>query len=74
LTTSVNPIATPAHHWWDTLPSSSHRKNSTSRRRMQPLILPKTSVLTTLSVQNIAVSRAGSATELNLYPNSRTRR
>src|SRR5262245_48112828 len=63
LTTSDSPIATPAHHWWLTLPSSSQRKNNTSSSRMQPLTLAKTSVLTTLSVQNIATSSAGTATD-----------
>ena len=74
MTTSDSPIATPAHHWWLTLPSSSQRKNSTSSSRMQPLMLPKTSVLTTLSVQNIATSRAGKATDANENLNSRTSR
>src|SRR3954453_14062000 len=64
LTTSESPIATPAHHWWLTLPSSSQRKNNTSSSRMQPLMLPKTSVLATLSVQNIATSRAGNAADV----------
>ena len=44
-------------------PSSSQRKNSTSSSRMQPLMLVKTSVLVTVSVQNMASSRAGAATE-----------
>src|SRR3954452_13019529 len=72
LTTSESPIATPAHHWWLTLPSSSQRKNNTSSSRMQPLMLPKTSVFTTLSVQNIATRRAGNATDVNENLNSRT--
>src|SRR3977135_1482305 len=74
LTTSDSPIATPAHHWWFTLPSSSPRKNNTSSSRMQPLMLPKTSVLTTLSVQNIATIKAGRATDASEYLNSRTSR
>src|SRR4051794_31477260 len=74
LTTRESPIATPAHHSWFLFPSSSHRKNSTSSSRMQPLILPKTSVLTTLSVQNIATSKAGKATDANENLNSRTSR
>ncbi len=67
-------MATPAHHWSLTLPDSSQRKNSTSASRMQPLMLVKTSVLVTDSVRNIAVSRAGSATEVNEKPNNRTSR
>src|ERR1700752_2732010 len=59
LTTSDNPIDTPAHHWWLTLPSRIQRKNSTSNSSTQPLMLPNTSVLITLSVQNIATSTAG---------------
>ena len=37
-------------------------------------MLPKTSVLTTLSLMNIATRRAGSATESNLKPNRRIRK
>src|SRR6476619_2613858 len=73
-TTSDSPIATPAHHSWFTLPSSNQRKNNTSSSKMQPLMLPKTNVLTTLSVQNIATSRAGKATDANENLNSRTSR
>jgi hypothetical protein len=74
LTTTVNPIAAPAHHSWFCLPSSSQRKNNTSSSRMQPLMLPKTSVLTTLSVQNIATSKAGRATDAHENLNSFTSR
>ena len=63
LTTRVSPMLIPASHSWLRLPSSSHRKNNTSSSSMTPLMLPKTSVLVTLSVQNIASSRAGAATE-----------
>src|ERR1700726_1622645 len=63
LSVSVNPIANPAHHWCLTFPSSSQRKNSTSASRTQPLMLVNTSVLVTLSVQNMASSRAGAATD-----------
>jgi len=41
---------------------------------MQPLMLAKTSVLMTDSVQNIATSSAGNATEPMLNLNNRTRR
>src|SRR5262245_32960875 len=64
-TTNDSPIATPAHHLWLTLPSSSQRKNNTSSSRMQPLTLAKTSVLTTLSVTNIPTRRAGTATDVH---------
>ena len=74
LTTSDRPIATPAHHWSPTFPDSSQRKNSTSASRTQPLILVKTMVLVTDSVQNIASSSAGSATDVSEKPNSRTNR
>ena len=74
LMTSVSPTATPASHWWLTLPSSSHRKNSTSHSRMQPLMFVNTRVLVTLSVQNIASSSAGAATEASVNLNRRSSR
>ena len=70
LSTSVSPMARPAHHWGLTLfvlePSSNHRMNRTSSSRMQPLILVNTSVLVTVSLQNMASSRAGAATEASV--------
>ena len=74
MTTSVNPIATPAHHSWFLFPSSSHRKNNTSSSSTQPLMLPKTSVFVTFSVQNMASSRAGAATEASENLKSRNRK
>jgi hypothetical protein len=41
---------------------------------MQPLLLVNASVLVTISVQNIAASRAGAATELSVKLNSRNRK
>ena len=74
LTTSVSPIDTPAHHSWLRFPSSSQRRNSTSNNRMTPLMLPNTKVLVTFSVQNIASSSAGAATEARVKLNSRSRK
>ena len=74
LTTSERPIAMPANQCRLTRPSSIQRRNSTSANRMQPLILVKTNVLVTDSVQNIASSSAGSATEVSGNLNSRTSR
>ena len=74
LSTSVSPIAKPAHHWCPTFPSSSQRKNSTSASRTQPLMLVNTSVLVTLSVQNMASSSAGAATEDSVNLNNRSSR
>ena len=64
----------PANHWRFSRPSSSHRKNSTSQSRMHPLMFVNTSVLVTLSVQNIASSRAGAATEASENLNSLSRK
>lgn len=63
LSVSVRPIATPAHHCRPIRPSSSHRRNSISASSTQPLMLVNTSVLVTVSVQNMASSSAGAATE-----------
>ena len=38
---------------------------------MQPLMLVNTNVLVTVSVANMASSRAGAATEVNVYLNIR---
>src|ERR1700742_4068130 len=66
LSVSVSPITNPGHHWCPTFPFSSHRKKSTSASRTQPLIFVNTNVLDTLSVQNIASSSAGAATDDNV--------
>ena len=63
LSVSVRPIAIPAHHCRLILPSSSQRRSSISASSTQPLMLVNTRVLVTVSVQNIASSRAGAATE-----------
>ena len=72
LSTNVRPIATPASHWPRLVPRSNQVKNSTSASSTQPLTLVNTRVLVTDSVQNIASSSAGSATELSRNPKSRT--
>src|ERR1700757_872085 len=72
LSVSVRPITKPAHHWCPTFPSSSHRTKSTSASSTQPLMLVNTRVLVTLSVQNMASSRAGAATEESVNLNNRS--
>src|SRR5580692_3937145 len=74
LSVSVSPMTKPAHHWCPTFPSSSHPRNSTSASSTQPLMLVNTSVLVTLSVQNMASSRAGAATEDTVNLNNRSSR
>src|SRR5690348_12532288 len=74
LSVSVRPITKPAHHWRPALPSSSHRMNSTSASSTQPLMFVNTSVLVTLSVQNMASSSAGAATEDSVNLNIRSSR
>ncbi|SHT88799.1 Uncharacterised protein [Mycobacteroides abscessus subsp. abscessus] len=74
LITSVRPMATPANHSDFLVPCSNQRKNSTSSSSTTPLMLVKTSVLVTLSVQNMASSSAGAATEASVKLNSRSRK
>src|SRR6516162_4596314 len=76
MTAGTTNAGTSARHWCPTFPvsdpSNSQRKNNTSASSTQPLMLVNTSVLVTLSVQNMASSRAGAATDVSVNLNSRS--